>query len=120
MKFNRLYFGIVFWSAFVVVMLLNAYFKTTALLEESVRVKGKVVDQIWVMKKSTFARDREVKRPQVSYPVGDTSYLFVAHNTRLANGESPEVLYLKMAPASARVYTIWTWIDFGVLVPAFL
>jgi hypothetical protein len=63
MKFNRLYFGLVFWGAFIVIMAFNAYFKTTSLLEKSVRVKGKVVDQIWVMKRSTFARSREVKRP---------------------------------------------------------
>jgi hypothetical protein len=56
----------------------------------------------------------------VAYPVGDTSYLFVAHNARLANGETPEILYTKLNPSEARLYTVWTWIDFGVLVPAFL
>lgn len=108
-------FTIVLWSAFLILVIGVCVSRGNEYLDQCERVQGKVIDQIVYSTRNGYKN-----RPQIGYPVGDTLFYYVDHNTSLATGEDPTILYLKEDPHVAMVYSFWFWIDMGFIVPAFL
>jgi hypothetical protein len=111
----RYIFAIAIWLAFLIVVISVCVARGNENLEQCIKVKGKVVDQV------VYAtRDGYKSLPQIGYPVGDTTFYYVDHHGSLATGAEPTILYLKLDPHSATVYDFWFWIDAGFIVPVFL
>jgi hypothetical protein len=81
--------------------------------------EGKVIDQIR-LPQPTRTGSTDVWRPQIIFPVGDTSYIFTDDHTVFDNGEIVDVLYHKDSPRYAKVYTLGFWVDLGIIIPFFL
>ena len=79
-------------------------------------VKGLVIDEMWVYRPGLSSRTSgEFLRPQISYPVGNSTYFFVDHNATLEVGEKPTIIFLKSDPHAASVYDFWFWLDFSFI-----
>lgn len=109
-------FGLIYWGIVCSVLVFLCYKQGTEELSKSAIVKGKVIDQIWLPTGRGRNR-RYVYRPQIIFPVRDTSYIFTDEKTTFENGEEVTVIYRKDSPRDAQVYTFWLWIDFGIIVP---
>ena len=120
----RTYFTLVFWSLFLLIVAVVLYQKGNAQKQQCTIVKGIVIDQISVTKTSLHRGGtiygENAMRPQIVYPVGDSQYMYVDHNTSLHTGATPQIIYYTNNPRNARVYNLGFWIDFGIVVPAFL
>ena len=116
---RRRTFILVYWSGLFLLITLLCYQQGKEELEKCYRTKGEVIDQIWLaqpgLRRTTYAW-----RPQVSFPLGDTSYIFTDDHTRFATGETVDVLYRKDSPGDAIIYTFRFWIDMGIIVPFML
>src|SRR5437762_314244 len=101
MQRKLFHFGIIYWAIFCVVVVTASYREGRAILDKSVRVKGEVTDEVWTLDP---VQREEVLRPQIRYPVGDSTYFYVDHNNALKIGERPEILYYPSNPEAAQVY----------------
>lgn len=115
---SRLRFVLVYWAviaSFLVIFLVKDGLDRK---KELVEVQGTVVDQIELVKRYRRGRSFEIFLPQISYPVGDTNYLFVDHSGKRSTGSNLSVLYRKSDPSDAKVYTWLFWVNSGVIIPA--
>lgn len=114
----------IYWGLVLLVLIVHCYNRGTNELRHLSKTKGVVIDQIYVvkqgMKRSGSVYSTEVLRPQIIFPVDDTSYIFVDHNVALENGDEPTVLFPYHNPRDAKVYRFAFWIDEGFIVPVFL
>jgi hypothetical protein len=109
-------FGLIYWGLLCSVLVFLCYKQGKEEVAKSVFVKGKVIDQIWLPAGRGRNR-RYVYRPQITFPVKDTSYIFTDERTSFENGKEVTVIYRKDSPRDAQVYTFWLWIDFGIIGP---
>jgi len=90
---------------------------------ECVQVKRKVVNQVYVRKYYGGRRktgSKDVPRPQIIYPVGDSVYMFVDHAIPRETGSVVTILYKKTNPQEAGIYTWLFWVDSGIIVPVLI
>ncbi|MDB5196178.1 MAG: hypothetical protein JWP88_548 [Flaviaesturariibacter sp.] len=86
-------------------------------------VEGKVIEQV----NMPFYRvvEGNIKsidnyRPQIAYTDGKAAYTYIDKDRELKNGTVVQVLYEKADPSNALTYTALFWLDYNVLVPAFV
>lgn len=96
-------------------MIWHCYDQGMDTLSKSVKAKGQVIDQIAVNTRHSIRY-----RPQIQYVYNDSAYLFVDHSVSLDIGDTPTLLYEKANFKNVNVYTFWFWVDFSVIIPAFL
>ena len=116
---RRRNFILIYWGVVTAIVIFLCYRQGREELDKCRMVKGKVIDQINLPTGRGWKR-RYVLRPQIIFPVEDTSYIFTDEKTTYANDEVVNVLYRKDSPRDAKVYTFWHWVDFGIVVPFFL
>lgn len=115
MRRAHFYFGLIFWTVYLLVMVWHCYHQGMDTLSKSVKTKGQVIEQIAVSTRHSIRY-----RPRIQYLYNDSAYLFVDHAVSLGNGETPTLLYDKANFKHVYVYTFWFWVDFSVIVPSFL
>lgn len=113
-------FFLIYWGVLLLVVAFLCYRKGKKELSECILVKGVVIDQIYLRTRVGLHNSVYVWRPQISFPVGDTSYIFTDDHTTFENGEIVDVAYKRNDPHEVKVYTLMHWIDFGIIVPFLL
>ena len=120
MKTFQYYFKWIFWSIFILITLVHFYIRGQKELDNSVKIKGKVVDIVPVREGNRKTQRKYLDRPQIEYIVDDSSYLYVDYNNSLEIGETPTLIYEKGNIRKIKVYTFWHWIDISFLIPGIL
>src|SRR3954468_24085205 len=92
-------FTIVIWLAFLIVVISVCVTRGNEYLEQCIKVKGKVVEQVVYSTRNGYKN-----LPQIGYHVGDTTFYYVDHHSSLATGSEPTILYLKFDPHASMVY----------------
>lgn len=119
MSKQRLFFTLSYWAVVAVVGVWLCYETGKEEFSKCELAEGVVIRQVDLPLR-TRRGATYVSRPQIEFPVGDTSYIFTDDKTVFENGETVNVLYRKDLPPLAKVYTLTFWVDLGIIVPLFI
>lgn len=116
-------FSIIFWTLFIVIFSIYSFISGTLEKQDYIQVTGKVTNQVPVEEHYMYngsIRTRQVMRPEITYPTGDGQLSVVDNKRKKATGKTVQIIYLKTNPREIRIYNFLFWLNYNVLVPAFL
>jgi hypothetical protein len=116
-------FSIIFWTLFLVMFSMYSFISGTLEKQDYIQVSGKVTNQVAVAEHYMYndaIKTKHVNRPEISYSTGEGQLSFVADKRKMATGKTVQILYLKNNPRETRIYNIGFWLNYNVLIPAFL
>jgi hypothetical protein len=117
-------FTFYYWSLVFIGLALSSFIVGKMHLSQCERVTGKVVDQVNVPNYRIV--DNQIRsindyRPRIEYRVNsNTTSSFIDRSSKLPTGAAAQILYLKADPTQAVRYTPLFWINYSLLVPAFV
>jgi hypothetical protein len=120
---SRKKFTILFWTLFVIMYSIYSFVTGTIKKDDYIQVTGKVTNQVATAEHymyNGYPKSKEVIRPEITYPTADGNMTRVFNKSKLSTGKSVQILYSKTNPADARIYNFLFWINYSVLIPAFL
>ena len=123
MMHSRKKFALVFWTLFVIMFSIYSFVTGSIRKADYIQVTGKVTSQAVTAEHylvDGFPKAREVKRPEITYPVANGNVTRVFNDRKLSTGKTVQILYNKNNPTDALIYGVLFWLNTSVLIPAFL